>query len=382
MRKLIIYVLILVTASTACKEKFVLPGGSPRTGYLVIDGVINSGQGPTTLRLTRTLGLVDSVAFQHESDANVRVEGDDNSIHLLDELQDGVYHHPQLTLNGSVKYRLHINTRDGREYISDYSPVLRTPPIDSISWERPEEGVQIYINTHDPQNKTLYYRWEYEETWQFHSAFASNIQYKRDQNFNPYDVEPRDPVEAQRMYTCWQSDKSTSLLIGSSARLSRDTIHLPLLLVPQGSWKISAMYSILVRQYATSRAGYEFLQRMKKNTEQVGSLFDAQPSELTGNVRCVGDPSEPVIGFVDIADAQVKRIFIRRGEVSPWDYRQACIEENIRNHPDTLAVYSFHIPTIVAETSMRGDTIRIFVSQPDCVDCRLRGTDIKPSFWP
>jgi hypothetical protein len=382
MRKIFIYLFILFAASTACKEKFVLPGGSPRTGFLVIDGVINSGQGPTTLRLTRTLGLVDSVAFSNEFDANVRVEGDDNSTHPLNELQDGVYHHPQLSLNGSVKYRLHINTRDGREYISDYSPVLRTPPVDSISWERPEEGVLIYINTHDPQNKTLYYRWEYEETWQFHSAFASNLQYKKLSNGDPYDVEPRDPVESQRMYTCWQSEKSTSLLIGSSARLSRDTIHLPLLLVPQGSWKISAMYSILVRQYATSRAGYEFLQRMKKNTEQVGSLFDAQPSELTGNVRCVGDPSEPVIGFIDVADAQEKRIFIRRGEVSPWNYRQSCLEENIANHPDTLVVFSYLIPTTVAATSMRGDTIRIFVSQPDCVDCRLRGTDVKPSFWP
>jgi hypothetical protein len=382
MRKLIIYILILVTASTACKEKYVLPGGSPQTGYLVIDGVINSGQGSTTLRLTRTLGLVDSVAFRHESDANVRVEGDDNSTHPLNELQDGVYHHPQLALNGSVKYRLHINTRDGREYISDYSPVMRTPPIDSISWERPEEGVLIYVNTHDPQNKTLYYRWEYEETWQFHSAFASNIQFKRGPNGDPYDVEPRDPVESQRMYTCWKSENSTNLLIGSSARLSRDTIHLPLLMVPAGSWKISAIYSILVRQYATSRAGYEFLQRMKKNTEQVGSLFDAQPSELTGNVRCVSDPSEPVIGFVDVADAQVKRIFIRRGEVSPWNYRQPCTEESILNHPDTLVVFGYQIPTTVALTSPRGDTVRIFVSQPDCVDCRLRGTDIKPSFWP
>lgn len=382
MRKIFIYIFVLVAASTACKEKFVLPGGSPRTGFLVIDGVINSGQGSTTLRLTRTLGLVDSVAFRHESDANVRVEGDDNTTHPLNELQDGVYHHPQLTLNGSVKYRLHINTKDGREYISDYSPVLRTPPIDSISWERPEEGVMIYINTHDPQNKTLYYRWEYEETWQFHSAFASNIKYKYDLNGDPYKVEPRDPVETQRMYTCWQSENSTNLLIGSSARLSRDTIHLPLLLVPQGSWKISAMYSILVRQYATSRAGYEFLQRMKKNTEQVGSLFDAQPSELTGNVRCVSDPLEPVIGFVDIADAQVKRIFIRRSQVSPWNYRQSCIEENILNFKDSLVPFSYYIPTSVALTSPRGDTLRIYASIPDCVDCRIRGTDIKPSFWP
>ena len=114
----------------------------------------------------------------------------------------------------------------------------------------------------------------------------------------------------------------------------------------------------------------------------MGSLFDAQPSELTGNIRCVSDPSEPVIGFVDVADAQEKRIFIRRGEVNPWDYRQSCLEVSIANHPDTLVVFAYQIPTTVAATNMRGDTIRIFVAEPDCVDCRLRGTDVKPSFWP
>lgn len=381
MRKTILYIFLL-TMGLTCKEKYELPGGSPVTGFLVIDGVINSGNGPTTLRITRTLGLVDSVAFRNVAGANVRVEGDDNSTRLLTQMTEGFYYSPQLNLNPAVKYRLHINTTDGREYISDYSPVLKTPPVDSISWERPEEGVIIYVNTHDPQDNTRYYRWDYEETWQFHSSFYSGLQYKYLPNGQPYDVGPRDPAEALSMYTCWSNSFSTNLLIGSSARLSKDTIHLPILLIPTGSWKISAQYSILVRQYAVSRQGYDFLQRMKKNTEQVGSLFDAQPSELRGNVRCVTDPNETVIGYVDIADAQTKRIFIRRSEVSPWNYREACVEENIMNHPDTLATFSTYIPTTVAQTSMSGDTIRIFVTTSNCADCRLRGTSIKPSFWP
>jgi hypothetical protein len=366
----------------ACKEKFELPRGAGRANYLVIDGVINSGQGPTTLRLARTLALVDSVGSRQETGATVRVEGDDNSSHPLVELSPGEYHSPQLFLSDNVKYRLHINTEDGREYVSDYAPVLRTPPIDSINWERPDNDVLFFINTHDPQNKTLYYRWEYEETWEFNSAFPSYIKYQWGTNGLPVDVDPRDQAETQMMYTCWQSANSTSLLIGSSARLSRDTIHLPLLLIPNASWKISVLYSLLVRQYALSREGYDFLQRMKKNTEQVGSLFDAQPSELHGNVHCLTDPTEMVIGYVDIADAQEKRIFVRRNDVSPWNYRHGCVEDNIANNADTLGVYSSMIPTSVAETSQLGDTIRIFVSQPTCVDCRLRGTPIKPPFWP
>lgn len=382
MRKVILYVAIALMLSAACKEKYELPGGSPATGYLVIDGVINSGQGPTTLRITRTLALVDSVAFRNEVGAFVRVEGEDNSSQQLVGNSTGFYNSPQLTLLSNVKYRLHINTDDGREYVSEYVPVLRTPPIDSLAWERNNDGVQIYVNTHDPQNNTRYYRWEYEETWEFHSTFYSLLQFKTNNQGSPIDVEPRDPLESQQMFQCWRGQNSTSLLIGSSAKLSQDTIHLPLHFIPADDWRISVMYSLFVRQFGVSRGGYEFLQRMKKNTEQVGSLFDAQPSELRGNVTRVGDPNEIVIGYVDIADAQTKRIFIRRNQVIPWNYRTGCIEEDIPNIPDSLAPFAGSVPTQVSLYSRNGDTLRVYITTADCGDCRTRGTSNKPSFWP
>ena len=65
---------------------------------------------------------------------------------------------------------MHITTKNGKEYASDYSVVRTTPEIDSISWLRDNGGVRIYINTHDDQNKTKYYRWSYSETWEFHAA--------------------------------------------------------------------------------------------------------------------------------------------------------------------------------------------------------------------
>jgi hypothetical protein len=381
MRKIILY-LFLLTVIAACKEKYDLPYAGPAAGYLVIDGVINSGSGPTTLRLTRSLALVDSVAFRFVTSAIVRVEGEDNSSQSLTESSGGVYSSPQLTFNDAVKYRLHINTPDGKEYISDYVPVMRTPDIDSISWEKEEDGVVIFVNTHDAQNKTLYYRWEYEETWEIHSDYYSLLIFETDQDGNPTDVDPRDQVESQQMYTCYPNSRSVNLLIGSSAKLSRDTIHLPIQKIPQADVKISVLYSILVRQYALSRGGFEYLQRMKKNTEQVGSLFDAQPSELVGNIKCVTDPAEPVIGYVDIADAKLKRTFIKRSEVLPWDYRTGCYETEVVNFPDSLELWATFIPTTVAKTSPLGDTLAVFVSPPECADCRLRGTHIKPSFWP
>lgn len=382
MRKKLVYIILLI-GGLACKEKYELPYAGPSKGYLVVDGVINSGQGPTAIRLSRTLALVDSVGSRNELRATVRVEGEDNSQYPLMESNGGLYTATQLALNNSVKYRLYIRTTDGKEYVSDYRNVIQTPPIDSVEWVREDGGVQFYINTHDPLNKTLYYRWEYEETWEFHSVYPARLKWIHDpRTLLITKVVPNDADSVPKMFTCWQFAKSTNLLIGSSVKLSRDTIHLPIHFIPEDSWKISVLYSMLLRQFAMSKDGYEFLQRMKKNTEQVGSLFDAQPSELVGNIHCVSNPAEPVIGFIETASMHEKRIFIRRSQVPDWKYRMFCEEISVVNTPDSLNERGYMLPTDVASLSPRGDTLRVNVSDPDCVDCRRRGTNKKPPYWP
>jgi hypothetical protein len=381
MWKICLYIFVL-TVISACKEKYDLPFAGPAAGYLVIDGVINGGEGPTTIRLTRSLGLVDTEPFRYVNGATVRIEGEDNSYQTLLPAPDGIYHSPQLHFTDGIKYRLYILTPDGKEYASDYITPLKTPDIDTLTWERNDAGVTLYVNTHDPQNKTIYYRWEYEETWEIHSAFYSTLVWQTYPNGNPYDVDPRDPLESELMYTCWRNQNSSVLLLGSSAKLTRDTIHLPFMLIRPGDERLSVLYSINVTQYAVSKDGYEFLQRMKKNTEQVGSLFDAQPSELVGNVKCLTDPDETVIGFVEIAEAKQKRLWIRRSEVSPWNYLPACSENTVVNDPDSLELFAAYLPTQVHKTSPGGDTLSVYVATPVCVDCRLRGTPVKPAFWP
>ena len=43
------YLLILLLFFVACKEKYISPVSSPTTGYLVVEGAINSGLGATNI---------------------------------------------------------------------------------------------------------------------------------------------------------------------------------------------------------------------------------------------------------------------------------------------------------------------------------------------
>ena len=374
-----VYCILLVLAA-GCKEKFDLPTDSPDTGYLVIEGVISPGPQTTRIDLSRT-NKANSSTKQFEKKALVQVEGDDNSVQTLPETFDGAYT-SVLNIDNAKQYRLRIKTSDGNEFLSDYVGVKVTPPIDSISWVRQTDGVQLQFNTHDPQNDTRYYRWDYQETWEFHSPFKAVLQYK-----SATEIEFKDSARGlpdSSMLICWRSAISNSLILGSSARLSSDVISKqPFLFIPAADRRISVLYSIYVRQYGLTKEAYEFLEKMKKNTEGTGSIFDAQPSQLTGNIRNVSDPEEIVIGFVSICTVEDKRLFIDNSEVPNWNYRSNCFEARVLNNPDSIDVAQGAglIPTDVLETF--GSAIVYFgVSERDCVDCKRLGTSVKPPFWP
>ena len=377
----------IVLLFAGCKQVYDSPVHSPVTGYLVIDGVLNGGKGPATITVTRSTKL-DTTAIVYEKGASVQIEGENGSLYFLAEQAPGYYGANDLNLDSAKRYRLRITARTGKIYLSDFAGVNSSPAIDSISWKRDNgDGLQLYINTHDPKNNTHYYQWKYDETWQIRSAYLSYLKYFVDTRTNPnkFSVGYRDSSTFAfdaSIFNCWQYNSSSNLLIGSTAQLSADLVNLPLTFIPHEDIRLGVLYSIDVRQYTWTKDGYEFLQRMKKNTESTGSIFDAQPSSLGGNIHCVSDSSETVIGYFNISAAQEKRIFIRNDEVPLWGYSPGCFEIVIANNSDSILKYGVGLyPTTPVMSTPFG--ISTFgAAPPICVDCTLRGNNNKPSYWP
>lgn len=365
-----------------CKEKYDAPVNVPKTGYLVVEGYI-SASGPAELHISRSIPLADTAKLINETLANVQLQGRDNTTYQLSERPGGMYTNHFLNLNSSQEYRLYIRTREGKEYASDYVKVRNAPPIDSIGWVRENGGVQIYVNTHDPNNNTWYYRWTTEEMWEFRSAYYTYLDFKRDAvTHNIIGVDWRYPNRSreEKIYTCWKGENSTSLILGSSAKLSKDSIHKPLIYIPPASWKLSVLYTVNVKQYALSKEEYEFLEKMKKNSEETGNIFGRQPSELKGNIHCLSNPAEPVIGYIGIANRQEKRIWISRLQVPDWRYFMDCYTYNVPI--DSADEYSNLMPVTPIEYDQQGNISVYLGVSPVCVDCTIRGTNVKPTFWP
>ena len=375
----------------ACKEPYESPVISPETGYIVVEGAINSGDGMTEIALSRTVGL-ESRETKLEKNAEVKVEAEDLSFHLLNEQQDGKYIANNLDLNENKKYRLSIKTTDGKAYLSEFLLIKKNPPIDSVSWIRDNSGVQLYINTHDNEGDTRYYRWEFKETWEHFAEYKSLIEYQitRSGITDRYSVVYRDPIDGRlfdsTMYYCWQEQVSSTLLLGTSAQLSKDEINLPIARIPSGSAKLNKLYSIKVKQISLTKEAYEFFEVMKKNSESTGSIFDAQPAVLYGNMYNVNDPNEPVIGYMTICPIQEERIFIKKIEVPDWRYFSNCSFQIFRNNSDEIRdkVIESLLPISAVqppEAPFPGIP-RFYAASPECVNCKLNGSPIKPVFWP
>jgi len=384
--KIIICCATVMMLLVCCKQEYIPPINEENANLLVVEGFLNSGQGPTIIRLSRSVGLSDTTQKKVELGANVNVEGEDGSNFTLAGNTNGEYSIAQLSLVNNVKYRLRIRTKDGKEYASDFVPIKLTPPIDSITWQRESEGIRLYVNTHDPQNATKYYQWEFEETWEFRSAYYSSLKYVRDNTNKIIALVFRYPDRNvdTTITKCWKTLNSTSIIIGSSENLATDIIYLPFHFIEQGSEKLSVLYSINLKQYAVSHEKYLFLQKMKKNTEQTGSLFDAQPSQLSGNIHCLTAPNESVIGYIEISQEKTQRIFISHTQVSDWRFDQGCAQYEIDNHLDSIAKYGAELtPTYPTVLDAAGGVVKFNgASDVKCVDCRIGRTNQKPPFWP
>jgi hypothetical protein len=394
-----IYILLIILACS-CKVPYQPPVTTTAFNYLVVDGVINSSTNAgdsTLIVLSRTFKISTSPVTNPELHAQVSVEDAANNSFALQDAGKGNYVAGPLGLDGTKQYRLRIKTSDNRVYLSDYVVIKPTPPIDSLGWIAGADKLTIYANAHDATNSTRYYRWEYGETWEFRAKFTSDFV------SNGTQIVPRTTAQ-QYPAQCWQSDQSADIVLASTKQLTQDVLYqLPLAVIPSTSEKISVDYSMLLRQYAVTEEAYTFWQQTKKNTEQLGSIFDALPSQINGNIHCITNPTEPVFGYLSITNIRVKRIFIHAIDLPRWSeiYPYSCSLDEYDftiqpccgtadgcppppgyasvecNATVQSGLLPFNSEAIPVEKTVNG----YGATHRECLDCSIRGTSIKPSFW-
>lgn len=370
MKNPVIILALIFLMAASCVSQFT-PEIVSQSRFLTVNGLITDENRQYTVKLGFSKPLDVTSAEEPVRGAVVIVRDDTGNSYFFREKTPGVY------VSDSTIFR----AREGRTYtlgihhLNRYyesSPYLlrKSPPIDSLGYEvldreinasgETEKIVRIMLNTFDPASENHFYRWTYDETWEIYLPF-NNI-----------------PYEKRR---CWKHEESHNIVVANTEALSEDRITDLTITTFNGSTdRGQRKYSMLVKQYATSREEYEFWNSIKTMTENTGGLYDVTPVPVTGNVTCVSEPAEIVLGFFSVSGVSTRRIFLSTPLVVPDIYRAKCIDEVIFANPRLPGLGTIYFIIHIYDND-EGPDVWELTTNPGCLDCASFASNVKPDYW-
>lgn len=370
---------------------------------LVVDGLITDENSSYSIQLSKTIQEQDAVP-EKVTDATVFITDEADNSNFLIYQGEGKYKTDSISFRGAVgtTYTLHIITSDGTEYISDPCKMLPVPAIDSVYFMRSEnlinngteteEGITIYIDS-KPDGSNSYYRWDFDETWKFKVPSPKKYDYLGDEEYVPV---------ADVNEFCWKMKKSDVISIESVVSLQKGSLQKKPVqfIATDKSDRLMMQYSILINQYSISKTEYDFWNNLKSINETGGDVFSTQPYPVMSNIHNISNPDEKVLGYFQVSAVSKKRKEILLNDILDLDlplYHTECVRLELS--PDDIPMpkfappltwdglyriycitsdYYFVEPLVSTETN---SLVKMVFALPECADCLLTGTNIKPDFW-
>lgn len=362
---------VLVVTLAGCITQFV-PETNEVQDLLVVEGLITDQTGPYTVKLSRAMPLGNKAVAVPVTGCQVSVADDTDNHFWFSEFPAGIYKSDAATFQAvpGREYTLHIRT-EGVEGTRNYESIplelVSVPPVDSLYYEKvvirekneisgPLEGCEIYLDTHDPTGKCRYYRWDYAETWEFQL---------------PYMVPNR---------ICWFDNNSVTIKVKNTTVLEAPLINrYPILFISNESDRLSIRYSILVSQYSLNEDEYIYWEKLQRVSQEVGGLYDIIPSSIPGNVFCVEDPAEQVLGFFSVSGKTSERLFIRENFKGLANLYKDCPSDTIYGNKviPNLDISAW----VIVDEPYLSPPYKVITNKKTCADCSVRGTTVKPDFW-
>lgn len=263
------------------------------------------------------------------SGATVQLYDDAGNFHNYSEdtFNPGRYLLQNFSGIGTSSYHIQIVTPEGSTYVSESERMPAsagevTARYDFIREEYTDaEGIvtlqpfmKIYVNA--SVNELSFVKWSTEEAFllsptDFPDPFGSvpppcfvvqNADPQRIALFNGEEV---------------KADLIDNLLIGS--RLV--------------DWSFIEKHYFTIYQSSLTKEAYEYWRKVDILANQVGSIFDTPPAEITGNIRNVNDVSEKVYGYFQASNQVFNRIYLLKSDLPFPLTARDCVFDN-RNSQD------------------------------------------------
>lgn len=382
--------LLLSLFLSSCTETYVLQSDTYEEA-LVVEATITNELKKQEVKLSKTAKLEDDGVI-NETGAAVTIKDNQGTIFAFKE-ENGIYvSEADFQAVPNRTYTLEIKTKDGKVYQSSNETLTTENQIESViptvvTDSKEGRGVQIRVNNYDPSNTSKYYRYEYEETYKI---IAPVYRQEKLVVTGPQSVglEPNDP----NTRVCYSTKASNDIILTTTTNLQEDRVNFPVRFISDQNYIISHRYSILVKQYVQNLESYTFRKTMKEISSSGSVLSPKQPGFINGNLRCVSNTGEKVIGFFEVSSFSSKRIFFNYSDLFPGEtlppYYTDCTEEEFK----FCFGFSMPIPcrgnVLIDRITAHAITYKYNIESSfyymvpvECGDCTSFSSNQIPSFW-
>ncbi len=338
MKRLIIILLMLSTI-LACEEIY-HPDLEEVDNKLVVEAALNAELQQNTIKLYRSHGF-NSENKTYPSVSGAKIYLTDNLHHKIPfiEMSNGTYL-LDYKLDKSLSYQLQIEL-DGKTYESRMQAVPETPKLDSVYAEFTtdikisgaandkediikEKGVRAYANINN-DGQVSHYRFYARKVLLY---------------VNHYDTLIIDNMETRPIYS-WKSLYPTgSFNIAGPPEYSteKDISKHPLEFFTSDYFRIipdTVLFSgwiYIVHQYGLNEDTHEYYKDLNNQLDAQGRIFDPVYIQANGNIKCLTDPDEVVLGNFEISSYAESRYYLM--------YYPSLEKQTIRRIPKNV-----YIPT-------------------------------------
>lgn len=382
----IIAFILLGILFNSCTEAYPLMTNNYEEA-LVVEATITNELKTQEIKITKTAKFEDE-NYLPESGAEVFITDDSGNQYNFKEDTEKYISTVEFQAVPERKYQLHINTKDGRSFESSPETLSSVNPMQNIKAEvetiHNQRGVGIRVNSFDANNKSKYYRYEYEETYKIVTPKWVSTKAILDVDGRLSFI-PNSPDTK----VCYGNKKSNSLLLVNTNNLSEDRVDYLIRFISDQDYIITTRYSILVKQYVESLAAFNYYSTLKKLSGSGSILYPTQPGLLLGNLRSTKNTNNKIVGYFDVASVSVERIYFNYpdfflGEAPP-PYYVDCTEFCYADYPFNPDPCTHAIPytedlSLGKITYFLNGEFYFWVNTP-CGDCTSFASNMKPVFW-
>jgi hypothetical protein len=390
--KTLFFILFCFTISS-CTEQYVFKT-STFESILVVQATITNEYKKQEIKITKSYRLEENGPTTEEG-ANVYITDSDNNNYKFElEKISGLYvSNNEFQAIPGKTYQLNITTKEGKSYssaVETLTPVNEIqvePKVETIDGER---GVQIVVSSYDPEAKTKFYRYEYDETykvvapdWKSDKLIVAPFLTDGHPDFL---VVPREGESR----VCFTTKKSDDLLLINNSGLSEDRINYPIRFIDIKNPILNQRYTIIVRQYIQNLESYAYYKTLKSLSTSKSIFSQVQPGFNYGNLKSNDSPDEKIVGFFEVSSISSKRIFFNFRDIFPTDsyppFYTNCTPAKYLKCWDAKGCGGNKVLSLITGAQTEGvyygqdrDSY-IFVPSP-CGDCTSISSNIKPLFW-